>query len=108
MGEPMEFVETSVFTERITRLLSDEAYRDLQAQLADNPRAGDVIPGAGGLRKIRWRGAGRGKRGGTRIIYYCWSAQKLYMLFAYDKTAQGDLTADQLKTLRAHVKGGVL
>lgn len=103
----MEFVETSIFTQRIVKLLTDEAYRDLQAVLAENPRAGDVIPGAGGLRKIRWRAAGRGKRGGIRVIYYCWSAHRLYMIFAYDKAQQGDLTPEQLKTLRAYVKGGV-
>ena len=104
----MEFVETSIFTERITALLTDEAYRDLQEVLAENPKAGDVIPGAGGLRKLRWRAPGRGKRGGLRIIYYCWSEERLYMIFAYDKTRQGDLTPEQLKLLRAYVKGGVL
>ena len=104
----MECVETSVFTQRILKLLTDEAYRDLQAVLAQNPETGAVIPGAGGLRKIRWRAAGRGKRGGLRIIYYCWSEDQLYMIFAYDKTQQGDLTPEQLKALRAYVKGGVL
>ena len=104
----MEFIETSIFTERIVRLVTDEAYRALQAALAENPRAGDVIPGAGGLRKIRWRASGRGKRGGLRILYYCWSEARLYMIFAYDKTKQGDLTPEQLKMLRTYVQGGVL
>lgn len=104
----MEFVETSIFTERIGKLLTDEAYRDLQAVLAENPKAGDVIPGAGGLRKLRWRAAGRGKRGGLRIIYYCWSQDRLYMIFVYPKTRQGDLTSEQLKALRAYLTGGVL
>ena len=104
----MEFVETSIFTERVTKLLTDEEYQDLQAVLAENPKAGDVIPGAGGLRKLRWRVAGRGKRGGLRIIYYCWSEKRLYMIFVYDKARQGDLTPEQLKVLRAYVKGGVL
>ena len=72
--------------------------------MAENPKAGDVIPGASGLRKLRWRAAGRGKRGGIRIIY-CWSEHRLYMIFAYDKTEQGDLTIEQLRALRAHVKG---
>ena len=104
----MEFVETSIFTQRIVKLLTDEAYRGLQAVLAENPKAGEVIPGAGGLRKIRWRAGSRGKRGGIRVIYYCWSEQQLYMIFAYDKTQQGDLTAEQLKVMRAYVMGGVL
>ena len=104
----MEFVETRAFTERITKFLTDGEYRELQAVLAENPKAGDVIPGAGGLRKLRWRISGRGKRGGLRIIYYCWSEDRLYMIFTYDKTEQGDLTHEQLKMLRMHVKGGVL
>ncbi len=104
----MEFVETSILTQRIVKLLTDEAYRELQAVLAEHPKAGDVIPGAGGLRKLRWRVAGRGKRGGLRVIYYAWSEHRLYMVFAYDKTEQGDLTPAQLKGLRTYVKGGVL
>jgi len=104
----MEFVETRIFTQRIMKLLTDDEYHDLQAMLAENPKAGDVIPGAGGLRKLRWRAAGRGKRGGLRVIYYCLSEDRLYMIFAYDKTEQGDLTPEQLKALRAYVKGGVL
>src|SRR3989338_1361342 len=104
----MEFVETSIFTQRITKLLTDDEYYDLQAVLAENPKAGNVIQGAGGLRKIRWRASGRGKRGGLRVIYYCWSEDRLYMIFACDKAEQGDLTPEQLKMLRAYVKGGVL
>ena len=104
----MEFVETSIFTEQISRLLTDDEYYDLQALLAENPKAGDVIPGASGLRKLRWRTKGRGKRGGLRVIYYCWSKHRLYMIFVYDKAQQGDLTPEQLRALRAYVKGGVL
>ena len=104
----MEFVETGIFTERITKLLTDDEYYDLQAVLAENPKDGEVIPGAGGLRKLRWRAAGRGTRGGLRVIYYCWSEDRLYMIFVYDKAQQGDLTPEQLKALRAYVKGGVL
>ena len=104
----MVFVETSIFTERITKLLTDDEYYDLQAVLAENPRAGDVIPEAGGLRKLRWKVSGRGKRGGLRVIYYCWSEHRLYMIFVYDKAQQGDLTPEQLRALRAYVKGGVL
>lgn len=64
------FFETSVFTRRVTELLSDYEYAELQRTLVANPNAGDVIPGSGGLRKIRWAAQGRGKRGGVRIIYY--------------------------------------
>ena len=104
----MEFVETSIFTRRIPELLTDEEYQRLQRMLADNPKAGEVIPGGGGLRKIRWRAGGKGKRGGIRVIYYCESAHRLYMIYAFGKSEQADLTRAQLKALSAHVKEGVL
>jgi len=106
----IEFVETSVFTQRIQELLSDEEYRELQSELARNPKAGDVIPAGNGLRKVRWKSKRKtsGKRGGIRIIYYYLSASRLYMIFAYDKALQGDLTRVQLKILSKYVKEGVL
>ena len=60
---------------------------------------------AGGLRKLRWAGQGRGKRGGLRVIYY-WAAreQTFYMLYVYAKNDQGDLTPAQVKTLRRIVR----
>lgn len=66
----MVFIETSVFTRRVVRLLSDEDLRALQNHLMEHPDAGDVIPESGGLRKVRWRVGNRGKRGGVRIIYF--------------------------------------
>ena len=104
----MEFIETHVFTERIGKLLDDTEYRWLQSELANAPKKGNAIPGSAGLRKLRWGTGARGKRGGLRIIYYCESADRIYMLFAYDKARQGDLTRQQLKLLSDYVKGGVL
>ena len=106
----MEFIETSIFTKQIRALLHDDDYASLQETLAKYPHAGDVIPGGGGLRKIRWRSgiAGKGKRGGLRMIYYCESEDRIYLLFAYDKTRQGDLTRPQLKALSDYVRGGLL
>ena len=69
-----------------------------------NPDAGDVIRGGGGLRKIRWSAQGRGKRGGIRIIYYLLEEDQIYLLFAYPKNKQEDLTNDQLRVLRTLVK----
>lgn len=64
----MEIFETPVFTRRLPSLLDDEGYRKLQAALVGNPTLGPVIPGTGGLRKVRWRSSGSGKRGGVRVI----------------------------------------
>jgi hypothetical protein len=92
------FIETSVFTSQVRRYLSDEDYRLLQNVLANQPETGVVIPGSGGLRKIRWRFGGHGKRGGVRVIYYSAVTQdQLLMLFMYPKGVQENLSAAQLK-----------
>jgi hypothetical protein len=101
----MRFVETPVFTKRVKDLLPDEVYRTLQVALLLRPEQGALIKGAGGLRKVRWAPKGVGKRGGVRVIYY-WrpEEQAFYMLFVYAKTAQEDLTPDQLRVLARIVR----
>ena len=105
----MEFIETPVFTRRISEILTDEEYRGLQEKLVENPKAGKLIPQGKGLRKYRWASSGKGKSGGIRVIYYLYlSEEKIYMLFPYKKSDQGDLTAEQTKALVAYVKEGIL
>ena len=100
-----EFLETPPFTRRIRDLISDEEYRTLQLALGLRPDQGVVIPGTGGIRKLRWSLEGRGKRSGIRIIYY-WHrpTQRIYMLLAYPKSEQDDLTAAQARILSRLVK----
>src|SRR6476619_6626882 len=102
----LEFRETDLFTVQITRLLTDEEYSELQGVLVVQPDAGDLIENTGGLRKVRWsqQKRGKGKRGGIRVIYY-WrvSDSLIYMLFAYSKNEQDDLSARQKKVLAALV-----
>ncbi|MEQ1898847.1 MAG: type II toxin-antitoxin system RelE/ParE family toxin [Vicinamibacterales bacterium] len=96
----MRFVETSVFTAAIRRHLDDEQYRHLQVALMLRPEQGPVIKGTGGLRKVRWAKPGAGKRGGLRIIYAWFPAEEaFFMLYAYSKADQGDLTPAQAKAL---------
>jgi len=96
----MRFVETAIFTRQVAEALDDDQYRMLQLALVLRPEQGAVIRGSGGLRKLRWAVAGRGKRGGARIIYYWYRASEtFYMLFLYPKQEQGDLTPAQAKQL---------
>jgi mRNA-degrading endonuclease RelE of RelBE toxin-antitoxin system len=96
----MKFIETSIFTKLIQKLLPDESYRMLQMALMLRPDAGSVIKGSGGLRKIRWKSPGSGKRGGLRLIYYWDHPDDIYMIFIYKKADQKDLTTEQIKTLK--------
>jgi hypothetical protein len=102
MTKAVIFIETDVFTKRILKMVDDETYANLQAELVKNPTKGDVIQGTGGLRKIRMAARGKGKRGGARVIYYLVLADEvIYMIFAYDKGEADDLSADQKKTLKS-------
>jgi mRNA-degrading endonuclease RelE of RelBE toxin-antitoxin system len=97
----MEIVETSIFTKEITRILSDDEYRQLQYFLVANPQSGDVIKGSGGLRKIRWKTKGRGKSGGIRTIYYYHQDESmLLMIYVYEKSKTENLTPKQIEILR--------
>ena len=101
----MRFVETSVFTRRVAALLLDEDYRTLQVALMLHPEAGRLLGGGAGLRKVRWAARGRRRRGGARLIYYWMKTEQIfYMLFAYDKAVQGDLTPRQLRDLARIVR----
>ena len=96
----MRFVETPISTKAVVGLLDDEAYRALQLALLLRPETGRVIPGSGGLRKVRWAREGEGKRGGCRVIYYRDEpSETFFMLYAYGKSGQENLTADQVRAL---------
>ena len=101
----MKFVETTIFTRRVTQLLDDESYRLLQHALVLRPDIGDLIRQSGGLRKVRWQSKGRGKRGGVRVIYY-WAVSEdtILMLFIFGKNEQVNLTPSQVEQLRRIVE----
>jgi hypothetical protein len=101
----MRFIETPIFTRAIVALLDDQEYQSLQLALLQRPRRGAVIRGSGGLRKVRWPLPRQGKRGGLRVIYF-WdeASETFYMLFAYPKNEQEDLTAQQLRVLSRLVR----
>jgi len=101
----MRFVETPVFTKIIRDLMDDDDYRRLQLALLFRPGQGALIRGGGGLRKIRWGARDEGKRGGARVIYFWHKGEEtIYMLLAYSKRDQEDLTPAQLKILSRLVR----
>lgn len=81
--------------------MDDDEYREVQRHLAKHPGIGKLMPGSGGMRKVRWAGSGRGKRGGLRLIYYSWSSKdRISMLFIHRKNEQDDLALEQVRLLR--------
>ncbi len=96
----MVFVELPIFIRCADDLFSDENLTELQNALQENPDVGDLIPSGRGLRKLRVALAGRGKRGGARVIYYHWvSKAQCYLVYAYAKNVTADLNPDQLRRL---------
>jgi hypothetical protein len=96
---------------RVTRYLSDyladDDYRGLQNQLASNPDLGDLMPGSGGFRKLRWGDPRRakGRRGGLRVIYYYFLAdQQIWFMTLYDKDEAVDLTPREMKSLKSAIE----
>ena len=92
--------ETPTFSRQADKLFSEDEKRELIAFLAENPLAGDEIPGTGGVRKLRFAALGRGQRGGARVIYYYLDeTMPVYALLAYAKTAKADMTPDERRTV---------
>ena len=100
----VEFIEAPTFTALIAEYLEDDEYRALQSFLAGDPEAGDVMPGTGGFRKLRWadRRRGKGKRGGLRVIYYyLMTDAQIWLMTVYDKGEVADLSAAEKRLLKA-------
>jgi mRNA-degrading endonuclease RelE of RelBE toxin-antitoxin system len=101
------FIETRLFTKLVVDYLSDEEYAALQLALMRDPEAGPVIPGSGGVRKLRWAAAGRGKRGGYRVIYYVRRANGvIWMLTMYPKNVAENISAHVLRQIKKEVDDG--
>jgi mRNA-degrading endonuclease RelE of RelBE toxin-antitoxin system len=104
----MEIAETTIFTREITRILTDEEYKELQTFLVEHPKSGAVIKGSGGLRKVRWSTKNSGKSGGIRNIYYYHEENSLIlMIYVYEKSKTSDLTPKQIEMLRKTFMGGL-
>ena len=99
------FVETPLFTRLLSDYLSDDEYRELQSAVSAAPESGAVIPGSGGVRKLRWSMSGRGKRGGLRVIYYLRiGREEIWMLTLYPKNVTDDIPAHILRKIREEIE----
>lgn len=102
---PVSVVETPEFLIATRKLVDEDERALLVDYLAHNPTAGDLIPGTGGVRKLRWGLQGRGKRGGARVIYFYHSARlPLFALTAYAKNERADLSQEDKNDFRRLTK----
>ena len=95
------FIESPIFSSLLSDYLSDDEYADLQEYLCEQPDAGDLIRGSGGVRKVRWRRSGSGKSGGVRICYYAQTkAGQIFLLVIYAKSARDSIAGPILKAIK--------
>jgi len=102
----MEFIEAPAFSRHLREYLDDDEYREFQSRLALEPTLGELIPGTGGFRKVRWadKRRGKGRRGGLRVIYYHFPAEhQIWLLTLYGKDEAEDLTAVEKRALKAAI-----
>jgi hypothetical protein len=95
---PMTVVETQEFLRRAKPLMSGSERMDLVVFVGTNPEAGEIIPGTGGVRKIRWALEGAGQRGGARVIYS--QRMPVFLLSAYAKNRKADLSPSERKMMK--------
>jgi hypothetical protein len=101
---PITVAETATFVRQAGGLWTDEERLEFVDFIARNPEAGDLIPGSGGVRKVRWSRRGSGKRGGVRVIYfYHDTAMPIYLLMLYAKARRDDLSSDARRTAQGLV-----
>ncbi len=96
-----QFIESRLFERLIYEYLDDENYGAMQRWLSQSPESGDLVPRSGGCRKLRWQIAGRGKRGGVRVIYYVKLRDgRIWLLTIYGKGATDNIPGHLLKALK--------
>lgn len=102
---PIVVAETSAYLRSVETFWDKGTQDQFKFYIARYYEKGDIIPGLNGIRKIRWKGSGHGKRGGVRVIYYFYNkSHPLYLLFAYAKNVQEDLTPAEIKLLSDYVE----
>ena len=101
------FIESSVFERLMPIYLDDDEYAELQQYMMQNPEAGQLVRGSGGVRKLRWLRPGMGKRGGLRVIYFVrYEPNEFWMLSLYAKAKQENVPGHILKQLLEAFRNG--
>jgi hypothetical protein len=98
--------ETDVFQRYALSVWTDEERSAFVNWIAENPLSGDVIPGSGGCRKVRWSRSGMGKRAGVRVIYFNGADGRVWLLIVYAKAKFDNLPAEFLAKLKYEVEHG--
>lgn len=103
----LAIAETPTFAAAADKLWSEDERLAFFSWLAANPEAGDVIPGSGGCRKVRWSRPGTGKRGGMRVIYFTRLASgEIWMLLVYAKSVRDSIPGHLLRAIRKEIEDG--
>ena len=103
----MEFIEAIAFTKHVYEYLSDDEYAGLQSYLLQYPKSGKVVPGSGGIRKVRWAIASKGKSGGVRVIYYFKKQDiEIWLLTIYSKSEVENIPAYVLRQIAKEIENG--
>lgn len=101
----LTIVETPTFQRLWPDYWSEEERGEFATWLALTPDAGDVVPGSGGVRKVRWSRKGTGKRGGVRVVYFNRLANgEIWLLLIYSKSVQDNIPAAVLRILKQEIE----
>ncbi len=98
-------IETREFSAKAAKVWAPKQYEDFVVYIASTPNAGEVVPGSGGVRKIRWGKKGAGKQGGVRVVYFNSSDQEIWLLTMYAKNEREYIPAHELKKIKEAING---
>ena len=100
----MQFIEATAFTKYVYKYLAQQEYQGLQSYLLQYPEVGKVVPGSGGVRKVRWRMTGKGKSGGVRVIYYFKKQEaEIWLLTIYSKSEAENIPTHVLREIAKEI-----